>query len=250
VPDEVDACKLEPEDRDGNADDDGCPDVDDDGDGVPDTADKCPTQAEDHDGWLDEDGCFDGDDDRDGVPDAHDRCPEAPETIRTPEDREADGCPDGRAMAEARPDGSIWLSPAAQAELKADRTPIGSPWPSRAPPCGPAGTRRRATRWWSPSPAISRSGRRSRRSAARGWCACSPPRDVARARRGDRPSARGGYSCHPGGARGRPGGHPQGQVMEMIGCATNLIRRRRRAKLSGWPRCGDRIASCWRATAG
>lgn len=109
VPDSEDACRLEPEDRDGYQDEDGCPDLDDDDDGLPDLEDACPrapgtaadrgcpaldsdgddiaddrdwcpASAEDRDGFQDEDGCPDLDDDGDGVPDLEDSCPRDPGT--------------------------------------------------------------------------------------------------------------------------------------------------------------------------
>jgi hypothetical protein len=40
IPDSVDACPDEPEDKDGFQDEDGCPDPDNDGDGIPETADR------------------------------------------------------------------------------------------------------------------------------------------------------------------------------------------------------------------
>jgi outer membrane protein OmpA-like peptidoglycan-associated protein len=57
VPDSADACPDVPEDRDGAADADGCPDPDNDGDGIPDVGDRCPDEAEDVDGVRDNDGC-------------------------------------------------------------------------------------------------------------------------------------------------------------------------------------------------
>jgi OOP family OmpA-OmpF porin len=51
---------------------------DQDRDGQPDDDDKCPTFAEDRDGNEDSDGCPEMDDDGDGVPDALDRCPAIP----------------------------------------------------------------------------------------------------------------------------------------------------------------------------
>jgi OmpA-OmpF porin, OOP family len=56
---------------------DGCPDTDNDGDGVPDTADRCPDQPEDTDG-ADGDGCprASSDRDGDGVEDSLDACPD------------------------------------------------------------------------------------------------------------------------------------------------------------------------------
>ncbi|MCP4807815.1 MAG: OmpA family protein [Proteobacteria bacterium] len=59
IRDEDDACIDEPEDADGYADRDGCPDWDDDDDGLLDTEDACRFEPEDHDGYLDEDGCPD-----------------------------------------------------------------------------------------------------------------------------------------------------------------------------------------------
>ena len=83
---------MEPEDKDGFQDEDGCPDPDNDGDGIPDAADKCPNEPEDKDGFQDEDGCPDPDNDGDGVPDAQDKCPDQPETKNGYQDD--DGCPD------------------------------------------------------------------------------------------------------------------------------------------------------------
>ncbi len=37
-----------PEDFDGFQDDDGCPDIDNDRDGIPDSLDQCPNEAEDY----------------------------------------------------------------------------------------------------------------------------------------------------------------------------------------------------------
>src|SRR5664279_4705057 len=59
IPDDVDKCPTEPEDKDGFQDDDGCPDPDNDGDGIPDTVDKCPNQPETFNHYQDEDGCPD-----------------------------------------------------------------------------------------------------------------------------------------------------------------------------------------------
>jgi outer membrane protein OmpA-like peptidoglycan-associated protein len=61
--------------------------LDTDGDGIPDTLDKCPNQPEDKDGFEDEDGCPDLDNDQDGIPDTSDLCPNEP---GPPEER---GCP-------------------------------------------------------------------------------------------------------------------------------------------------------------
>jgi OmpA-OmpF porin, OOP family len=75
VPDRIDRCPDEPEDRDGFEDEDGCPDPDNDKDGIVDTIDRCPNDPEDMDGFEDEDGCPEPDNDRDGLVDASDRCP-------------------------------------------------------------------------------------------------------------------------------------------------------------------------------
>src|SRR6202042_3348970 len=63
-----------------------------DGDGIPDDVDKCPDQPEDKDGFQDADGCPDPDNDGDGIPDIADKCPNEPETKNGYQD--ADGCPD------------------------------------------------------------------------------------------------------------------------------------------------------------
>ena len=55
-----DICPYEAEDRDGFEDEDGCPDRDNDEDGIPDVSDVCPLEAEDFDGVDDKDGCIDG----------------------------------------------------------------------------------------------------------------------------------------------------------------------------------------------
>ncbi|HMA94924.1 MAG TPA: transporter, partial [Polyangiaceae bacterium] len=90
--DNVDACPVAAEDRDGFEDSDGCPDVDNDGDRFADAVDKCPDQAEDMDGFEDTDGCPDLDNDKDGVPDERDACRDQPETKNGFKDD--DGCPD------------------------------------------------------------------------------------------------------------------------------------------------------------
>jgi len=128
VPDSVDRCPDEPEDRDDFEDEDGCPDPDNDrdrildrddqcpndpetyngfqdsdgcpdefdrdrdGDRIPDRLDKCPDEPEDHDQFEDEDGCPDPDNDRDRILDVDDLCPNQPETYNGFED--GDGCPD------------------------------------------------------------------------------------------------------------------------------------------------------------
>jgi outer membrane protein OmpA-like peptidoglycan-associated protein len=76
--DPKDQCILEPEDKDGYLDDDGCPDVDNDADTVLDANDKCPNQPEDPDGYQDDDGCPDPDNDGDQIADLDDWCPNTP----------------------------------------------------------------------------------------------------------------------------------------------------------------------------
>ncbi|MFH2006617.1 MAG: OmpA family protein [bacterium] len=93
IPDHLDRCPDQPEDKDGFEDEDGCPDPDNDQDGIPDHLDKCPNEAEDRDGFQDSDGCPDLDNDRDGIPDAVDKCPNVPEDMNGVEDD--DGCPEG-----------------------------------------------------------------------------------------------------------------------------------------------------------
>jgi outer membrane protein OmpA-like peptidoglycan-associated protein len=55
VPDNAVRCPNEP----GSKDNDGCPDVDSDGDGIVDRSDQCPFDAEVFNGVDDEDGCPD-----------------------------------------------------------------------------------------------------------------------------------------------------------------------------------------------
>jgi hypothetical protein len=59
VPDGRDRCPDEPEDGDGIADEDGCPELDHDRDRIPDTCDVCPDAPETYQGWGDRDGCPD-----------------------------------------------------------------------------------------------------------------------------------------------------------------------------------------------
>ncbi len=117
IPDNVDKCRDQVEDKDGFEDSDGCAEADNDQDGLIDTADKCPdaagpipnlgcprtdkdgdnvedsqdkcpTEPEDKDGFQDEDGCPDLDNDTDGIPDGIDRCPLKSGPL------ENGGCPD------------------------------------------------------------------------------------------------------------------------------------------------------------
>jgi len=116
VVDKDDMCPAEPEDMDGVGDHDGCPENDQDGDGILDgfseaeRLDQCPEEPETFNGIEDEDGCADQgdeeirddtpveelpeevDSDGDGIPDMTDDCPEQKED---PDGFESeDGCPD------------------------------------------------------------------------------------------------------------------------------------------------------------
>jgi OmpA-OmpF porin, OOP family len=87
--DSIDSCVVEPEDKDGYLDEDGCPEIDNDLDTLVDASDKCPNEPEDPDGYQDEDGCPDLDNDNDTVVDVKDMCPN--ELGAT--DKEPLGCP-------------------------------------------------------------------------------------------------------------------------------------------------------------
>ncbi|MDB4962715.1 MAG: putative internalin [Myxococcales bacterium] len=104
IADTDDQCPDEPEDKDGFEDGDGCREDDNDRDTIRDAADRCPDQGEDRDGFEDEDGCLDQDNDGDGFADAGDRCPNDAETVNGVDDD--DGCPDVRGTTgpEERPD--------------------------------------------------------------------------------------------------------------------------------------------------
>src|SRR5687767_967110 len=75
IVDSIDSCVVEPEDKDGYLDEDGCPEIDNDLDTLVDASDKCPNEPEDPDGYQDEDGCPDLDNDNDTVVDVKDMCP-------------------------------------------------------------------------------------------------------------------------------------------------------------------------------
>jgi hypothetical protein len=86
IPNWIDACFAVAEDMDGYQDADGCPDTDNDMDGICDPwalpgqvactgSDGCPNVAEDFDSFQDSDGCSDPDNDSDGFPDSTDECP-------------------------------------------------------------------------------------------------------------------------------------------------------------------------------
>lgn len=119
IPNSSDVCPHEPEDVDGFQNEDGCPDQDNDNDGVldrfdqcplvpapsngcptldsdqdgiPDNIDKCPNEPEDYDGFTDTDGCPEQDNDADQIFDRIDKCPNLPEDNDGFED--SDGCPE------------------------------------------------------------------------------------------------------------------------------------------------------------
>jgi outer membrane protein OmpA-like peptidoglycan-associated protein len=93
--DSTDQCILEPEDKDGYLDEDGCPEIDNDLDELLDVNDKCPLEAEDRDGFEDLDGCPEPDNDKDTVLDVKDQCPnEVGSTTEEPL-----GCPAKPALA-------------------------------------------------------------------------------------------------------------------------------------------------------
>lgn len=106
LPDIVDRCPDDAEDRDGFQDADGCPDPDNDLDETVDAQDKCPNEPEDLDRFQDEDGCPEPDNDGDGIQDLNDACPNEREDgtgkrptdgcPSTAEDSDGDGVPDPR----------------------------------------------------------------------------------------------------------------------------------------------------------
>jgi outer membrane protein OmpA-like peptidoglycan-associated protein len=79
-----DQCPDRAEDKDGYEDTDGCPDLDNDGDGIADSLDKCPNEA----GIAENNGCADVDSDKDGFVDRLDKCPNEAGI------KENTGCPD------------------------------------------------------------------------------------------------------------------------------------------------------------
>jgi outer membrane protein OmpA-like peptidoglycan-associated protein len=113
IPDNVDQCPDEPEDKDGDEDTDGCPEEleeetpvvrsgDRDGDGIVDAEDGCPDKAEDKDGFEDKDGCPEPDNDKDGIPDDVDQCRDVAEDKDGFKDE--DGCPEDDNDADGIPD--------------------------------------------------------------------------------------------------------------------------------------------------
>lgn len=79
--------------------------ADTDGDGIPDREDACPEAPEDLDGLADRDGCPEDDIDEDGIADPVDRCPLAAETLNGFDDE--DGCPEAVSEAAAQVSGVV-----------------------------------------------------------------------------------------------------------------------------------------------
>jgi hypothetical protein len=79
-----------------------------------DARDRCPKQAEDKDGYHDTDGCPELDNDGDGLVDAQDKCPLQSETINGNQDD--DGCPDRGGDTQAHIDINAEQSPVKAAE--------------------------------------------------------------------------------------------------------------------------------------
>jgi outer membrane protein OmpA-like peptidoglycan-associated protein len=96
VLDRDDKCQNDPEDRDGFHDDDGCPDPDNDGDGVLDAVDACKDVV----GPASNNGCPIEDKDKDGVADKDDRCVDQPGPASN------GGCPESPKPVETCADGS------------------------------------------------------------------------------------------------------------------------------------------------
>ncbi len=137
IPDDVDKCPDDPEDKDGFEDEDGCPDPDNDKDGILDVDDLCPNDPEDKDGFEDKDGCPDPDNDKDRILDVNDKCPNEPETYNGFEDE--DGCPDkGRVIVARARSRSSTRSTSRRTRPRSSRSPSRCSTPS--PP------RSRATR--------------------------------------------------------------------------------------------------------
>ncbi|HQG46650.1 MAG TPA: OmpA family protein, partial [bacterium] len=126
IVDALDACPEKAEDLDGFEDANGCPDIDNDGDLIVDLVDKCPDQPETINGYMDEDGCPDSDIDGDGIPDERDQCPRDPETKNGYQDE--DGCPDDPQLApQENSSAGLVLQGVNFASGKADLTPESLP---------------------------------------------------------------------------------------------------------------------------
>ncbi len=93
IPDDIDRCPLDPEDKDGFQDEDGCPDPDNDNDGIVDAMDACPNNP----GPLSNRGCPVLDRDGDGIPDDVDKCPDEPGPP-------PDGCPKKYSLVQVKKD--------------------------------------------------------------------------------------------------------------------------------------------------
>ncbi len=112
IADEDDQCIDEAEDMDQFQDEDGCPEADNDEDGIVDADDAtCPNDAEDLDGFEDQDGCPDPDNDNDGILDADDACPmnTGHESAKGCPDKDGDSLVDGKDECpnEAGPEASF-----------------------------------------------------------------------------------------------------------------------------------------------
>ena len=86
-------------------DEDGCPDEDNDGDGILDIDDLCRDDPEDVDNFKDKDGCPEADNDKDRILDPDDECPgKDGEDLEATKEvyngvKDDDGCPDrGRVI--------------------------------------------------------------------------------------------------------------------------------------------------------
>ncbi len=86
--DDLDRCPLDPEDKDGFVDEDGCPDPDNDGDGITDKLDSCPNTP----GAIENKGCPVLDRDKDTIADWQDACPDEPGLPNA--DPTKHGCPE------------------------------------------------------------------------------------------------------------------------------------------------------------
>lgn len=115
---------------------------DQDGDHVPDPRDGCPLIPEDRDGDLDEDGCPEGsprrDRDGDGVVDDRDVCPDVPEDRDG--DRDEDGCPERSRGTAVAPTAPVCTAPSDCAATERCLSPEESRWnycgAPRPPACG------------------------------------------------------------------------------------------------------------------
>jgi len=146
IPDKVDGCPLDAEDKDQFEDSDGCPEADNDSDGVPDLGDRCPLEPEDVDGFIDDDGCPEPDNDADSIVDTADDCPLTAgvaalkgcpdadgDSIQDEKDScpteagppETQGCPDqdNDRVPDSRDKCPLWAMPADENPLTSDGCP-------------------------------------------------------------------------------------------------------------------------------